>query len=157
MIIPSRCLQLATTLLVLPPYIAAADASPKKRANKTATLINKLMNETRDDLLKDELVIFTQQMMLRKVQFTACGFFPLDFTLLHTEVNPHLRGGRGENHLGKPPLVHPSEIRILISPSSAVKFNMTSALANYATEAGAHREPGQLKLLEPKNPPFMPN
>nr|CAD7258864.1 unnamed protein product [Timema shepardi] len=50
------------------------------------------------------------------------------------EVNPHLRGGRVENHLGKPPPVHPTEIRTLISPSSAVELNTTSALANYATE-----------------------
>nr|CAD7195815.1 unnamed protein product [Timema douglasi] len=36
----------------------------------------------------------------------------------------------------KPPSVHPTEIRTLISPSSAVKLNTTSALANYATESG---------------------
>nr|CAD7600961.1 unnamed protein product [Timema genevievae] len=35
----------------------------------------------------------------------------------------------------KPPPVHPTEIRTLISPSSAVEFNTTSTLANYATEA----------------------
>nr|CAD7402356.1 unnamed protein product [Timema cristinae] len=52
------------------------------------------------------------------------------------EVNPHLRGGRVENHLGSPPApVHPTEIRTSISPSSAVGLNTTSALANYATEA----------------------
>nr|CAD7260199.1 unnamed protein product [Timema shepardi] len=51
------------------------------------------------------------------------------------EVSPHLRGGRVENHLGTPPPVHPTEIRTSISPSSAVKLNTTSALANYATEA----------------------
>nr|CAD7197343.1 unnamed protein product [Timema douglasi] len=34
----------------------------------------------------------------------------------------------------KPPPVHPIEIRTSISPSSAVEFNTTSALANYATE-----------------------
>nr|CAD7410470.1 unnamed protein product [Timema poppensis] len=33
----------------------------------------------------------------------------------------------------KPPPVHPTEIRTLISPSSAVELNTTSALANYAT------------------------
>nr|CAD7395141.1 unnamed protein product [Timema cristinae] len=53
------------------------------------------------------------------------------------EVNPHLRGGRVENHLGTPPPVHPTEIRTSISPSSAVKLNTTSMLANYATEAGS--------------------
>nr|CAD7194651.1 unnamed protein product [Timema douglasi] len=52
------------------------------------------------------------------------------------EVNPHLRGGRVENHLGKTTPVHPTEIRTSISPSSAVELNTTSALANYATEAG---------------------
>nr|CAD7572347.1 unnamed protein product [Timema californicum] len=35
-----------------------------------------------------------------------------------------------------PPPVHPTEIRTSISPSSAVELNTTSALANYATEAG---------------------
>nr|CAD7442013.1 unnamed protein product [Timema bartmani] len=33
--------------------------------------------------------------------------------------------------------IHPTEIRTSISPSSAVELNMTSALANYATKAGA--------------------
>nr|CAD7576034.1 unnamed protein product [Timema californicum] len=37
---------------------------------------------------------------------------------------------------GKPPPVHPNEIRTSISPSSAIELNTTSALANYATEAG---------------------
>nr|CAD7416590.1 unnamed protein product [Timema poppensis] len=53
------------------------------------------------------------------------------------EVIPHLRGGRVENHLGKTTPVHLTEIRTSISPSSAVELNTTSALANYATEAGA--------------------
>nr|CAD7407352.1 unnamed protein product [Timema cristinae] len=50
------------------------------------------------------------------------------------EVNPHLRGGRVENYLGKPPPVYPTEIQTFICPSSAVELNTTSALANYATE-----------------------
>nr|CAD7396374.1 unnamed protein product [Timema poppensis] len=37
------------------------------------------------------------------------------------EVNPHLRGGRVENHLGEK-TVHHNEIRTLISPSSAVEL-----------------------------------
>nr|CAD7409284.1 unnamed protein product [Timema poppensis] len=56
------------------------------------------------------------------------------------EVNPHLRGGRVENHLGKTTPVHPAEIRTLISPSSAVELNTTSALVNYATEAESLKE-----------------
>nr|CAD7573379.1 unnamed protein product [Timema californicum] len=53
------------------------------------------------------------------------------------EVNPHSRGGKVENHLGKPPSVNPTEIRTSISLSSAVELNTTGALANYATEAGS--------------------
>nr|CAD7403649.1 unnamed protein product [Timema cristinae] len=52
------------------------------------------------------------------------------------EVNPHLRGEGVENHLGKTTPVHPTKIRTSVSPSSAVELNTTSALANYATEAG---------------------
>nr|CAD7447115.1 unnamed protein product [Timema bartmani] len=53
------------------------------------------------------------------------------------EVNPHLRGGRVENHSGKTTPVHPTEIRTSISPSSVVWLNTTGALANYATEAAS--------------------
>nr|CAD7568833.1 unnamed protein product [Timema californicum] len=35
-------------------------------------------------------------------------------------------------------LVHPTETRTSISPSSVVELNTTSALANYATEAGTY-------------------
>nr|CAD7459042.1 unnamed protein product [Timema tahoe] len=59
-----------------------------------------------------------------------------DLGLNIEEVNQHLRGGRVENHLEKPPPVHSTEIRTSISPSSAVELNTTSALANYANEAG---------------------
>ncbi|CAG2056832.1 unnamed protein product [Timema podura] len=52
------------------------------------------------------------------------------------EVNPHLRGGRVENHLGKPPPVHATEIQTSLSPSLAVELNTTSALANYANQGG---------------------
>nr|CAD7438367.1 unnamed protein product [Timema bartmani] len=45
------------------------------------------------------------------------------------EVNPHLRGGRVEKHLGKPPSAHPTEVRTSISPSSAVELNTTGARA----------------------------
>nr|CAD7416576.1 unnamed protein product [Timema poppensis] len=80
--------------------------------------------------------------------FSTASYYPFEFELyaLSTnyangmgigkveleEVNPHLFGGEG----GKPPPVHPTEIRTSISPSSAVGLNTTRALANYATEAG---------------------
>nr|CAD7437856.1 unnamed protein product [Timema bartmani] len=41
--------------------------------------------------------------------------------------------------------VHPTEIRTSISPSSAVELNTTSALANYATEAGESKGLGRFR------------
>nr|CAD7266518.1 unnamed protein product [Timema shepardi] len=56
------------------------------------------------------------------------------------EVNPHLRRGRVENHLGKnhPQFTRP-RFKPRSPPSSAVELTTTSALANYATEAGLKR------------------
>nr|CAD7256963.1 unnamed protein product [Timema shepardi] len=54
-------------------------------------------------------------------------------------VEPRIRNG-------KPPPVHPTEILTSISPSSAVELNTTSALANYATEAGGLDTAVDLKL-----------
>nr|CAD7594457.1 unnamed protein product [Timema genevievae] len=69
-------------------------------------------------------------------KLTPIPALPQSCFLESDEVNPHLHGGRLENHLGTPlPTAHPTEIRTLISLSSAVKLNTTSALANYATEA----------------------
>nr|CAD7260560.1 unnamed protein product [Timema shepardi] len=67
------------------------------------------------------------------------------------EANTHLRGGRVENHLGKPPSVHPSEIRTSISQSSAVELNTTSALANYATEADARSKRDVIVMMQDPN------
>nr|CAD7441024.1 unnamed protein product [Timema bartmani] len=50
----------------------------------------------------------------------------------------------GYNFREKPPPVHPTEIRTLISPSSVVWLNTTGALANYVTEAGRAGEPTEL-------------
>nr|CAD7571813.1 unnamed protein product [Timema californicum] len=75
---------------------------------------------------------------LRMIRLASLKNDPLHFDLYPVElgeVNPHLCGGRVENHLGKKKKVHPTEIRTSISPSSAVELNTTSALANYATEA----------------------
>nr|CAD7260604.1 unnamed protein product [Timema shepardi] len=56
----------------------------------------------------------------------ACVYHYTDILLYECE------SGKRE----KPHPVHPTEIRTSISPSSAVEFHTTSALANYATEAG---------------------
>nr|CAD7589049.1 unnamed protein product [Timema genevievae] len=51
------------------------------------------------------------------------------------EVNPHLRGGRVENHLGKTTPSSPDRDSNLDLPVLEVELNTTGALANYATEA----------------------
>nr|CAD7587657.1 unnamed protein product [Timema genevievae] len=51
--------------------------------------------------------------------------------------------------MGKPPPVHPTEIRTSISPSSAVELNTTSALANYAIEGRCNREKPPCKYFHP--------
>nr|CAD7201541.1 unnamed protein product [Timema douglasi] len=68
------------------------------------------------------------------------------------EGNPHLRGGRVENHLGKTTPVHSTEIRTSISPSSAVELNTTSALANYFTEAVYYPPPLVWGHASPREP-----
>nr|CAD7259409.1 unnamed protein product [Timema shepardi]CAD7578178.1 unnamed protein product [Timema californicum] len=44
-------------------------------------------------------------------------------------------------------MVHPTEIRTSISPSSLVELNTTSALANYATEAGSQNYSSPMTYL----------
>nr|CAD7257863.1 unnamed protein product [Timema shepardi] len=65
----------------------------------------------------------------------------------------------GKPFRGKPPPVHPTEIRTSISPSTAVELNTTSALANYITEAVTRRVLGFRELLSNGSlyfPPFPP-
>nr|CAD7429118.1 unnamed protein product [Timema monikensis] len=50
--------------------------------------------------------------------------------------------------------VHPTEMRTSISPSSAVELNTTSALANYATEAGIDHYTMGLLFVEEHSPLF---
>ncbi|KAJ9599108.1 hypothetical protein L9F63_010376 [Diploptera punctata] len=63
-----------------------ACTTTSNEANRTAILVHKLINKTRDPLIREELELFSLQLLHRKVQFTACGFFPLDFTLLYSIV-----------------------------------------------------------------------
>nr|CAD7571603.1 unnamed protein product [Timema californicum] len=80
-------------------------------------------------------------------QYTQPRFKPQSFTVIGSLVYcessaiNHVVYEVGCTYLNqaneeKPPPFHPTEIRTLISPSSAVEPNTTSALANYATEAG---------------------
>nr|CAD7423102.1 unnamed protein product [Timema monikensis] len=54
------------------------------------------------------------------------------------EVNPHLRGGRVENHLGKTTPSSPDRDSNLDLPVLSSRAYTTSALANYTTEAGRY-------------------
>nr|CAD7401846.1 unnamed protein product [Timema cristinae] len=117
-------------------------------------------NRQRAEMIKVELNI-TSLLLVNKSWHEAMRYFfprfdvesPIPERELNTtlssilkveleEVNPHLRRGRVENHLGKTTPSHPTEIRTSISPSSAVELNTTSALANYATETGLQPRKG---------------
>nr|CAD7411703.1 unnamed protein product [Timema cristinae] len=65
--------------------VFVCDAASSK-SQVTAVLVSKLLNEPIKDDIKRELKIFSQQILHRKIRFTACGFFVLDFTLLHTII-----------------------------------------------------------------------
>nr|CAD7199674.1 unnamed protein product [Timema douglasi] len=85
------------------------------------------------------------------------------------EVNPHLRGGRAENHLGKTTPSSPNrdsnlDLPVLSSRASTRQaldeLNTTSALANYATEAVSEivpEEPTEQLVCPPSsvNPPLF--
>nr|CAD7576515.1 unnamed protein product [Timema californicum] len=68
------------------PRTLSQNLDPNSQA--TAVLVSKLLNEPIKDDIKRELKIFSQQILHRKIRFTACGFFVLDFTLLHTRPPP---------------------------------------------------------------------
>nr|CAD7259467.1 unnamed protein product [Timema shepardi] len=54
----------------------------------------------------------------------------------HFLIEPTSRGVKLKGCSNEPVFIHPTDIRTSISPSSVVELNTTSALANYATEAG---------------------
>lgn len=67
-------------------WLVFYSSSAIQQANRTAVLVHKLITKTRDPGLREELRLFSLQLLHRKVKFTACGFFPLDFTLLYSIV-----------------------------------------------------------------------
>ncbi|XP_023704213.2 putative gustatory receptor 28a [Cryptotermes secundus] len=67
-------------------WLVYYSSSTIQQANHTAVLVHKLITKTRDSGLREELRLFSLQLLHRKVKFTACGFFPLDFTLLYSIV-----------------------------------------------------------------------
>nr|CAD7408365.1 unnamed protein product [Timema poppensis] len=60
--------------------------STTSKANETAHLVHGLMRYTKDALLLNELKQFSLQLLHSRIQFTACGLFPLDYSLIHSIV-----------------------------------------------------------------------
>nr|CAD7395889.1 unnamed protein product [Timema cristinae] len=54
-------------------------------------------------------------------------------TASRADVNPHLRGRRVENHLGKTTPVHTTEIRTSISPSSAAELKRQAPVPPFSS------------------------
>nr|CAD7569159.1 unnamed protein product [Timema californicum] len=79
---------------------------------------------------------YTRDSNLELPVIGSLGYY--ESSAIDHEVNSHLHGGRGENHLGKTTPVHPTEIQTSISPSSVFELYTTIALANYATEYYQH-------------------
>lgn len=50
------------------------------QANKSGTLIHKI--ETDDNDVKDQIEMFSLQIAHKRVEFSAGGLFPIDYTLL---------------------------------------------------------------------------
>ncbi|XP_023709129.2 putative gustatory receptor 28b [Cryptotermes secundus] len=57
-----------------------------KEMNRTAVVVHRFLCKTNDLVLREELQEFSLQLLHRKVKFTACGFFPLDYTLFYSIV-----------------------------------------------------------------------
>ncbi|KAJ9599792.1 hypothetical protein L9F63_026359, partial [Diploptera punctata] len=55
-------------------------------ANRSKTLVHRLLCKTQDVEIREELELFSLQISHQKIRFTACGFFPLDFTLLYSII-----------------------------------------------------------------------
>nr|CAD7259710.1 unnamed protein product [Timema shepardi] len=95
------------------------------------------------NVMLEEQVVISPPIPIVNVHGFEAKSKPMFVSKLHTPSQPaHDVGGEKDQVamgcLLPPKLkIHPTEIRTLISPSSAVELNTTSALANYATEAGA--------------------
>nr|CAD7202835.1 unnamed protein product [Timema douglasi] len=100
---PRRSKRLKHSTLATPKEL-----NPTERGQRVVEVEKK----TVEFLMDQEHGVRTTDLRIRKI-----GKVELE------EVNPHLRGGRVENHLEKPPPIHPTEIRISISPSSAFELH----------------------------------
>jgi hypothetical protein len=65
--------------------VTASCQGATEKANHTTVLVHKLLLvRPLHPEVKAELQMFSQQLLHRKLQFSACGFFPIDFTLLYS-------------------------------------------------------------------------
>jgi hypothetical protein len=65
--------------------VTASCHAASEQANHAAVLVQKLLVvQTLYPKTTAELQLLSQQLLHRKVRFTACGFFPIDFTLLYS-------------------------------------------------------------------------
>nr|CAD7411485.1 unnamed protein product [Timema cristinae] len=53
-------------------------------ARNTSVMVHEMMRRTKDKSLQHELGLFSLQLLHSPVKFTACGFFNLDYSLLHS-------------------------------------------------------------------------
>nr|XP_018899658.1 PREDICTED: putative gustatory receptor 28b [Bemisia tabaci] len=62
-------------------------SNAKIEANSTARIIHQLLLSNVSDKVKNELQLFSLQLIHEKVNFTACGFFPLDLSVLFNTIS----------------------------------------------------------------------
>ena len=64
--------------------IVYVSTAVSKESEKTAICVHKLLNATKSEVLKVQLTQLSQQLLHRKVKFTACNLFVLDTSLIFT-------------------------------------------------------------------------
>ncbi|XP_063233977.1 putative gustatory receptor 28b isoform X2 [Bacillus rossius redtenbacheri] len=67
--------------------VASSCCITAQQANSTSSIVHKLLNEECEVRTKEELQLFSMQLLHRRIQFTACGFFDLDYTFIHSSSN----------------------------------------------------------------------
>ncbi|XP_017299075.1 putative gustatory receptor 28a [Diaphorina citri] len=66
--------------------IVTSSVDTSSEASKARRLAHRLLIEDNLPEILDDVTLFANRLHSRKVQFTACGFFPLDFTLLYNII-----------------------------------------------------------------------
>ncbi|KAL1463090.1 hypothetical protein WDU94_014879 [Cyamophila willieti] len=66
--------------------IVTSSVETSSEACKARRLAHRLLIEDNLPEIIDDVTLFANRLYSRKVQFTACGFFPLDFTLLYNII-----------------------------------------------------------------------